>query len=532
MPETNKLISHFYLKIEGAQVSEDFMRDLLEITVDNSLHMPDVATIVLNDPRLKWIDDALVMPGKTVEISATATVQGSKPKPVFDGEIVELEPDFGVNTHRLVIRAFDRLHRLSRGRKVRSFQNVTDGDVAKRFAGEAGLQADVETTRQVHPYLFQNNQTNLDFLRQRASAIGYLLYVLGKKLCFKPLTQAPNPVELRWNATLSEFKPRLTTMEQVNTVSAQGWDPKTRNEIASEVTRGNGMREIGPAKQGGDLAKEAFKIEAPHLVTSTPLRSQTGADQLAKAFADRQAERFIEAEGACVGNPAIVAGASVKIDAIGQRFSGTYFVTSATHSFSTKQGFTTRFSISGQTPSTLLRVLRGDDHIPPTLGLVVGIVTDNQDPDGWGRIKVKYPWLSKEHASDWARVVSVGGGAERGIEFLPEVNDEVLVGFEMGDVHHPYILGGLWNGKDAPPKKNQQVISGGRVEQRIIRSRTGHLFLFDDSDGGSGITVSDKNGNKITFETGSNKLVIDVKGDLSIKAGGKIDIKGTMINLN
>ena len=241
-------------------------------------------------------------------------------------------------------------------------------------------------------------------------------------------------------------------------------------------------------------------------VTSAPIRDQLGADQLARAVADRQAERFIEAEGTCGGNPAIVAGASVKIDSIGKRFAGTYFVTAATHRFTAKDGYATQFIISGQTPSTLLRLLQPDGPVVSSPGVVIGIVTDNQDPDGWGRVKVKYPWLSDEHASDWARVVAVGAGAERGVEFLPEIDDEVLVGFEMGDIHYPYVIGGLWNGKDTPPKKNQDVVSGGRVQQRIIRSRTGHQIVLDDSDGQSGITIADKNGNTIALRPRSNAL--------------------------
>jgi uncharacterized protein involved in type VI secretion and phage assembly len=147
-------------------------------------------------------------------------------------------------------------------------------------------------------------------------------------------------------------------------------------------------------------------------------------------------------------------------------------------------------------------------------------------------VKVKYPWLSSEHGSDWARVVAIGGGPDRGLEFIPEINDEVLVGFEMGNINYPFVIGGLWNGKDAPPQKSRDVIKSGRVERRIIRSREGHQIIFDDSSGSSGITISDKKGNKIMLDSSGNKIVIEAKGDLTIKAGGKVDIKGTVINLN
>jgi len=537
---SSKLVTQFHVKIDGTFVPEAFMQDVFEVSVQNSLHLPDVATIILNDKKLTWIDDALCAPGKEVQVLGTASPEKSKAGAIFDGEIVELEPEFGAKTHRLAIRAFDRLHRLTRGRFVRSFQNVTDGDIAAQFAKEASLQTDIDPTRQVHEYLFQNNETNLEFLRQRATSIGYLCYVFGKKLCFKKLAHEGPAIPLDWGASLGELRVRMTTISQVNKVSVRGWDPKAKQKIVSEATKGEGMRKIGETRPGGDVAKEAFHIDAGMLVSSGPIRAQLGADQAAQAAADRFAERFVEAEGACGGNPDIVAGATVKIESIGKRFGGEYFVTAATHRFSTKDGYTTQFSISGQTPATLLRFLQKDEAPGHRDGLVIAVVTDNQDPLGWGRVKVKYPWLSDEHASDWARVVSVGGGAERGVEFLPEIDDEVLVGFEMGDMRSPYVLGGLWNGRDLPPKKSRDVITGGKVQKRIIRSRSGHSLVFDDADGAGSITIEDKNGNKMTFDSASNALAIDVKGNLtidakgtlSIKAGGPLTIQGAVIKLN
>jgi uncharacterized protein involved in type VI secretion and phage assembly len=165
-------------------------------------------------------------------------------------------------------------------------------------------------------------------------------------------------------------------------------------------------------------------------------------------------------------------------------------------------------------------------------GLVIGIVTDNQDPNGLGRVKVRYPSLSGDHASDWARVVGPGNGPQRGLEFLPEVNDEVLVGFEHADVHHAYVLGGLWNGKDAPPRGSSDVVSGGKVQQRIIRSRSGHTITLDDSDSSPGITVVDKTGkNIIQIESSSNKMTARVQGDLVLEAQGKVSIKGQSVSV-
>lgn len=522
MPENQNLLSQLYIKIDGTDVSDDFMGDLLEVTVENSLHLPDVATIVLHDTRLHWIDNGSLMPGKSVLVSAKTEKQA---KPLFDGEIVEIEPDFDPSNQQLIVRAFDRLHRLGRGRHVRSFINVSDEDLIKKLAQEVGLQAEVAQASQVYPYVFQNNETDLEFLQGRAAALGYLLYVQGKTLHCEPLKNGGSSVELEWGVTLHEFRPRLTTIGQLNSVTARGWDPANRQEIVGQVHKGQGTPQIGQQQNGADLAQNAFQITAETLVAGRPIRVQAVADRIAQAVADRAAGRFVEAEGTCGGNPDLVAGVTVQIKAVGDRFSGTYFVTSALHTYNAHLGYITQFNISGYHPATLFSLLARveEEKLVAFSGLVIGIVTDNQDPQGSGRVKVKYPWLSGDHASDWARVVVPGGGDQRGVEFLPEVNDEVLVGFEMGDIHYPYVLGGLWNGKDAPP--DGHVTSGGKVQKRIIRSRTGHMITLDDSDGGGGITIADSKGNKLVLDSNSNALQITIQGDTSLKARGNLTLE-------
>lgn len=523
MPDTKKLLSHFFVQLDGADASDDFNRDLLRVAIENSLHLPDVATLTLHDSQLRWIDDTSLAPGKPIKVSAQV---GTSEKSLFDGEIVELEANFEASAHYLTVRAFDRLHRLARGQHTRSFQNVTDGDLVHKLGQEVGLRVQVGPTSQVYPYVFQNNQTNLDFLRERAGALGYLLYVEGPTLHCDAPPSAGQDIDLEWGTTLTEFRPRFTTIGQVDTVTVRGWDPATRQPIVGESQNGHGAPQVGQTGGGGQVAHTAFNLNTRRLVADRPIRSQAAADQLARAVKDRDEGRFIEAEGAAIGNPALIAGATLRVGAVGDRFRGTYFVTSATHVWGPDHGYTTEFSVSGLHPATLLSVLAPTiDRRARVIGLVVGIVTDNQDPLGQGRVKVKYPWLSDDDASDWARVVAPGAGPERGIEFLPEVNDEVLVGFDHGDIHAPFVIGGLWNGQDAPPAKSGALVSGGKVRKRIIQSRTGHTITLDDSQGGGGITIQDKNGNHITLDTSSNTLSIEVSGDVSVKAQGNLTLE-------
>jgi uncharacterized protein involved in type VI secretion and phage assembly len=164
-------------------------------------------------------------------------------------------------------------------------------------------------------------------------------------------------------------------------------------------------------------------------------------------------------------------------------------------------------------------------------GVMPAIVTNNTDPEMLGRIRVKFPWMPDENLdSAWARLAMPGAGPERGLFFVPEVNDEVLVAFEQGNPNAPYIVGALWNKKDKPPKAPSGVaIAANKVNQRIVRSRTGHVIVLDDTQGQEKITIQDKTGkNSIEIDSTKNSMAITTQGDLTIDVGGKLTIKSKL----
>jgi uncharacterized protein involved in type VI secretion and phage assembly len=165
-------------------------------------------------------------------------------------------------------------------------------------------------------------------------------------------------------------------------------------------------------------------------------------------------------------------------------------------------------------------------------GVVVGIVTNNNDDEGLGRIKVKFPWLSDSDESWWARIAAPMAGKDRGIYFLPEVDDEVLVAFDQGDVRFPYIIGALWNGQDVPPE-SKPLDSDGKVIRRVIKSRSGHIIRLDDSDGAEKIEIIDKTEkNSITIDTSANNISIKADGDITLESDlGKVVIKGQIVEI-
>jgi len=191
----------------------------------------------------------------------------------------------------------------------------------------------------------------------------------------------------------------------------------------------------------------------------------------------------------------------------------------------------------------LLRDVGGDTAGGKITGILVGIVTNNQDPDGLGRVRVRFPVRESNDESPWARVVTLMAGNNRGSFFLPEVGDEVLVAFEQGDAEHPYILGAVWNGQDKPPADN----GDGKNNLRKLRSRSGHEILFDDNaeakqekiviktNGGHIITLDDSSGQEkieIKDNTENNSIIIDSKqNSIAIESAMKLSIKSQIIEI-
>jgi uncharacterized protein involved in type VI secretion and phage assembly len=167
-------------------------------------------------------------------------------------------------------------------------------------------------------------------------------------------------------------------------------------------------------------------------------------------------------------------------------------------------------------------LLMPNDPAARFYGVTIAVVTNVEDDDNLGRVKVKFPWLTDDDESPWARVVTPMAGDDRGFYFLPEVDDEVLVAFEHGDMAFPYILGSLWNGKDKPPEKNDD----GENNKRLIKSRSGHMIVFDDTEDKEQLIIQDKSGkNKITIDCENDAMTIQVEKDFTIEAKGKVTIK-------
>jgi uncharacterized protein involved in type VI secretion and phage assembly len=524
------------VKIDGTNQGDEFINALREVVVDRSLHLSSMFAICIRDSQFKWVDKTDLDIGKEVEITVEVSQdRGGHKGTLIKGEITAIEPYFSDEGGTTVtIRGYDKSHRLHLGKKSRVFANQTDKAIVETIAGEAGLSSDIDgaSTGITYDWVIQNNQTNMEFLLARAARIGYQVHVDDDKLYFKvgdaKLGDGPT---LTFGENLRSFQPCWSTSHQADKAISKGWDVTGKQAISQEKTSSSeGLKQGGMTKAGGDTATSAF-IAAEAVVTDVLVQTADQATALATGLIKDISRDYVQAEGACDGDPRVKAGHTVTIEGVGSRFSGKYTVTSVRHVYSAA-GFETSFSISGRQPNTLSHLLDTGNGHGREKGLVQGVVpavvTNVQDPDNLCRIKVKYPWIDDSIESDWIRIASPMAGPERGLLIIPEVNDEVLVAFEHGDPHRAYMLGGLWNGSDAPAMDPSEVISGGVINKRVIKTRSGHVIILDDTDGAEQIIIRDKTeSNEMIIDSAENSMTINVEGDFTVVAKGKITLEST-----
>ena len=471
--------TQIFVSIGGNQLSSEHASLLQEVVVDQHVHLPDMFTIRLLDTnRLELMDSEQFALTKEVKIEAN-NADGVRTL-LMEGEITAVEPAFieGMNAE-LIVRGYDKSHRLFREVKSKAHLNVKDSDLASQMAGNAGLGAEVEATSIVYEHLYQDNQSDLAFLTHRAWRIGYECFVEDKKLFFRKPKNGGGGVEIKWGADLLSFYPRMTLAEQVDEVVVKGWDVAKQAPIIGKAqgTSGELYAKVEQGKNGTQLSQPFGTGKL--IVVDQPVISQAEADVLAKARLSEVSGAFVDAEGMAFRRPDIRAGKMIKITALGKKFSGDYLVTSCTHSY-TEKGLHSTFSVRGLRSGTLADQVAPKQTQHQWMGAVVGKVTNADDPKKWGRVKLKYPWMADDVESDWIRVMGNGAGPNAGFLVIPEVDDEVLVIFEHGDINFPFVIGGVWNGKFDPP---EEMATGGKQPLvRVLRSRTGHVIAVHEAE--------------------------------------------------
>lgn len=530
MPDsaTTSLTDDLNILLNGSMLSAIFMNNLQQLEIEQSPGVPSMCKIMFYDEKLEIVDDTAIDIGKEIEIKFKIRNQASYVS-AFKGEIIALQPEYTEGLHvTLTIIAFDKLHRLNRARKTRTFVKMTDSAIISRIVQDNGLTADVTSTTFQHEHLMQDNVNDLAYIQMLARRNGHEIQFKDGKVAVKTPVSGSPVVTMKVGVDLQYFRPHLSNANQVTEFLVKGWDVQGKRAVVGRATAPDSQPAVGYARTGVQSTQAAFSA-AQWVETSSTAVNQSFADTVAKARLNEINAGFLQGEGRTFGNPAIVPGAIIRLEKLGQRFSGNYKVTVARHTFSSGGVYETEFTVEGLTPS-MASSLAAPQQDPPRLwyGVVPAVVTNVNDPDNLGRVKVKYPWLSDSVESNWARVISVGAGDNRGLMIMPEVQDEVIVTFENGQFDVPYVVGGVWNGRDAAPMSASTFQNNGSVVVRQLKTRTGHELTFTEKSDSSMVEILESKGLKITLD-GTNKKIELLDGTLKITlddTGKKITIDG------
>ncbi len=536
----------------GSSLTADAEGRVIRAVAETHLHLPGMFEITFNDVSGDIITVAGLSIGTRVQISGPAGDDGT-PALLIDGEVTAIEGIFERLNFITVVRGYDKAHRLQRTRRTQTFLDMKDSDIAAQLAEGAGLTVgQIDTSATTHAHLGQCDQTDWDFLSQRAREIGFETGVREGKFYFRKastIAGGGEPVALTFRDGLHSFRPRLTAGNLPPEVEVRVWDPAQARVVASQAPTATGSAGLtldpatiaatftsaggdaaaadsGAGQGGEDLgpppASDAYVVS--DRLAATGASAAAAAEEIAAALADHIGSTFAEAEGEALGNPAIQAGVAISVDGVPAEFAGSWLVTSARHVFdSAEGGYHTSFEVTGRQERSLLGLASAAaarPTLPRVSGLACGVVSSIYDPNGdnnslgsHGRVKVALPWLSPTYVSDWAPVLQFGAGKLSGAMFMPEVGDEVLVGFELGDPRRPYVLGGIVNQSTGYDLGGPAVQSAGMTAAVIRRgfvSGAGNRLVFHDElpppDSGGPPTASD-----ITLGTkdGSLCLAID-----------------------
>lgn len=540
------------------------LEELEDLRVQSSLLETSLAVLRFADRDWKLIDGATWSIGATVQVKMGSETAWTS---VFKGEVTAIGSEqFGAGRNVLVVEAMDKSHRLSANIAPTTYLNKSSSEIVQTIARAYGLQAVVTATQRRHEYLLKTVNDRA-FITQLAEEIGYEWFVKEDQLLFRPRPDLGTPVvSLSWDdGGLHRLSARASAVDGAKSVEVRGWDDAKRVEIVgtanaatpSRATIGSNAPLATSTYQGGAKSYGNALHLAPGVLVDT-----TEATALATAIAGDLQASTLRIRGECEPTPLIAPGVWLKIADCGTKVSGDYYVTECEHAIGVGQSLVTRFRLSGRRAGGLAAARpAGERDAFGQVGLVIGIVTNTKDEEKkMHRVKVRFPTLPNLESA-WARVVTLGGSTASGMEARPDVDDEVLVGFERGDPRRPFVLGGLLSKTDN--YRTGSVNSDGKINKRGIRTRSGHrLEMFDGAsasattgryialtaaDGKTEVRIADekvsvitKDGNPIELQSGTAKIVlnngavtiqadtIELKATRSAKIQGlTVDLKGT-----
>ena len=450
--------------------------------------------------------------GESIVVKAANT-------PIFVGVVTNVQlhregSDFGC----IIVSGYSATYRMETAHSCFSWNDTTIGDVVKKLCAEAKVQLELNPAyKENKDYICQYEESDFDFIRRLAYQYQEWMYFDGTKLIFGKPRKLADPIILEYGTTLSSLDIGLQTLARSEQVFSY------HSGADREMQRMTPDQAIGHDKLSGEafraslgmFSKPARQHALPRISDESELINYMGRKQAAETAETH----YITAESQV---PTLRVGSVIslyssfleRVGNISKESLGDFIIIEITHEVSQGSYYKNRFKAI---PATL-KALPSPKVRMPLAETQMATVLSNADPQGKGRVRVRMNWQTDGMQTGWVRVMTPDGGSSsdvksnRGFVFIPEVGDQVLLGFRHGDPARPYVMGSLFNG----------TTGGGGLEGNHMKSlttRSGHTIKLNDSLSSLGITIKDIKGNSIHIDSVGDDIIINAKRNITINAG-------------
>ncbi len=526
----------------GSELPGDFQVNRIQINKDMNRISGAVLYFLDGNPSLQKFeisDKSELDPGNDIEIKAGYDTDAET---IFKGMIVKHGIKVRGGSSYTVIECKDKAILMTIENRSDIYEKKKDSDIVKSLISRySGLSPKVDATNFQHPQILQYDTTDWDFMLSRAETNGKVVYTIDNEVGVVDPKVASAKLELEFGTNVIDFDANINAASQLSKVKAISWNIKGQKVSEKEVSSAD-FEEAGSLKASdlaGKVKKDGHLMYHPGAIDPSEL-GDWGKSIMLKRKMGKLIGR-VKAKGFGKINP----NDTLELKGFGKKFNGKVYVSSVEHEIDAGKWFTTvhfgmnpelhsrKFDMSAQEASSM---------IPAVHGLQIGIVKKiHEDPENQHRVQVSLPTFGSK-TNVWARRIFPDAGPERGVYWMPEIDDEVVVGFLNDDARFPIIMGNLHSSKNKPPyttdEKNKEkgIVTREKIkltfndEDKITTWETPAGQKIEISDKDESIVLQDKQGNKVTLK--KNLIELNGKGAIAIKAMKDVTISGQNIKMD
>ena len=531
-------VATYKIVVDKTEVAPSYQ--LLSLSIYKELNKVPTASLIFRDgdaalQTFPLSNKTDFVPGKKIEISIG---RDGLNKRGFKGIIIKHAVKVKANGNaELHIECMDEAVKMTIGRKSKYFENVKDSDVFDDLISSYGMESEPETTTLKHQELVQHNISDWDFMLLRAEANGMLVNADdGSVKITKPVIEN-EVLQVNYGSSVLEFEAEIDARYQYKSVNAESWDYSNQQLFTADTSSSSF------AEQGNITAEDLAQAVSPdkfdmhhsgHLLEQELKDWTEGIMMRSRLAKIRGRARF-------AGFSGIKPADTVKLSGVGDRFNGKAFVTAVRQEIGDG---TWETQIQFGLDPKRYAFLHNDMNDASSAGLVggirglqIGIVVQlENDPDGQDRILVRIPVIDSEGQGIWTRIASLDAGNDRGAFFMPEIGDEVIVGFINDDPRHPVVLGMLHSSNKPAPispqddnnekgfttRSKMHLSFNDETKTIVINTPAGNSITIDEES--MKIEIKDQNENKISME--KTGITVESQLNIDIKAGAVLTLAG------